>query len=657
MNREPGVNRQLFLSYLAVLGLTLFILVVLFNYNWVLALAGAVALAIVSALWWQRLKLYVDQMEGKVSELEKQVNTVTEGVIKFLPVGIVIVDSSGSILWYNDRFKEMLEPSARIKGKIGQVLPDLRFKRHSLFRELESTQVVIRDRIYRVSLGELQDKEWGRRVIYFLDITDQLILGQKNLDERVCLGLIQIDNYQEVLHSTDDDRKPILLAELDKLIGEWAMQWEGYLRKFAEDRYLLVTNYGAARECQRTRFEILDRARELSLGNKLPVTLSIGLGVGEESIVDLGRLAQIALDLALGRGGDQAVVKSAERVWFYGGKSKAVEKRTKVRSRVVAFSLKEYIQQAGNVVIMGHETMDLDCMGAALGLGRACLAFAKPVNLVVDHRQGALGKVLGWIQQFEEYQGIAVSRDEAVRLTSADTLLIVVDVHKPSLVAEPRLLDQCGPVVLIDHHRRSEEFINQAALVYLEPYASSTSELVAELLQYLGDEVEVGKCEATALLAGMTVDTKSFTYQTGARTFEAASYLRRAGADPGLVHEFLKNDLDSVIKKAEILQRTEILYDSVALATYDCLPEKGQVVTAQVADSLLDVEGVKASFVLCALPDGVTINARSNGEVNVQVIMERMGGGGHMTVAGTRLHGQNLGQAIDNLKAILPEYL
>lgn len=615
------------------------------------------AAAIVSVLWWQRSRVYVEQLQERARELELQVNVVTEGVIKLLPVGVVVIDSSGMVLWHNDQFREMLGKSAGVDGKIGQVLPDLRFKRHSLFRELESSQVVIRDRIYRVSFGELQQKEWGRRAVYFVDITDQLTLGQKNQDERVCLGLIQVDNFDEVLQSTDDDRKPILRAELDKLIGEWALQWEGYLRKFAEDRYLLVTNYGAARECQRTKFEILDRAREINVGNKLPITLSIGFGVGEESVVDLGRLAQIALDLALSRGGDQAVVKTSDRVWFYGGKSKAVEKRTKVKARVVAFSLKELIQQAGNIIVMGHETTDLDCIGAALGLGRACRTFGKPVHVVVDHRQGALGKVLTWIQHYDDYQKIAVTPDEAVRLTNPGTLVVVVDVHKPSLVAEPRLLGQCGQVAIIDHHRRSEEFIAKAALVYMEPYASSTSELVAELLQYLGEEVEVGKCEATVLLAGMTVDTKSFTYQTGARTFEAASFLRRAGADPGLVHEFLRDDLTSVIRRAEILQRTEILFDSVALATYDHLPEKGQVITAQVADSLLDVEGVKASFVLCAVPEGVTISARSNGEVNVQMVMERMGGGGHMTVAGAQLPGVDLRQAKETLKEILPEYL
>jgi c-di-AMP phosphodiesterase-like protein len=656
VKREPNPN-PLFVSFLTVSGTTLFILVILSFYNWVLAVAGAIVAALVSILWWQRRRIYIEQAENRIRELEKQVNTVTEEVIRLLPLGVVIIDSNGTVLWHNDRFGEMLGQPAGMEGKIGLVLPDLRFKHHSLYRELESTQVVIRDRVYRVSIADLQQREWGRRAVYFLDITDQLTQGQKSQDERLCLGLIQVDNYQEALQSTEDDRKPILLAELDKLIGEWALQWEGYLRKFAEDRYLLVTNYGAARECQRTRFDILDRAREINVGNKLPITLSIGFGIGEESPVDLGRLAQLALELALGRGGDQAVVKTSDRVWFYGGKSKAVEKRTKVKARVVAFSLKELIQQAGNIVVMGHETMDLDCLGAALGLGRACRTFGKPVHVVVDHRQGALGKALDWVQQDDDYEKIAVSEDEAVRLTNPETLLVVVDVHRPSLVAEPRLLSLCGQVAIIDHHRRAEEFIARATLVYLEPYASSTSELVAELLQYLGDEVEVGKGEATVMLAGITVDTKSFTYQTGARTFEAASFLRRSGADPGLVHEFLRDDLTSVVRRAAILQRTEILFGSVALAAYDHVSEKGQVITAQVADSLLDVEGVKASFVLCAGPEGVTISARSHGEINVQLIMERMGGGGHMTVAGAQLPGFELNQAKETLEEILPEYL
>lgn len=594
----------------------------------------------------------------KSDELCQKVDVVNEEILGALPLGVVVLDIKGNILWHNPLFNKMIGKEKSLKGKISQHLPELALKKHSWFPKWKDSQVAINGRVFHVESNELMHgDDTGRLLLTFQDITEQINQGQKYQDDKPVVGFIQIDNFNEAIDDVEDENKPVLLAKIDKILTEWAIDMEGYLRKFAEDKYLLVINVGALKEVQENRFDIIDRIREITLGNKIPVTLSIGIGSGDEPIVDLSRLAQLGLDLALGRGGDQVVLKWPDKVLFYGGKSNTVEKRTKVRARVVAYTLKDHIQQASNVIVVGHESSDLDSAGASLGVAKAAVEYGKPVHVVLDNSSGALDKLLEVVEEELEYGEKIISGWEALQYVNKDTLLVICDTHKPSLLIESKLLDHTDKIIIIDHHRRAEEFIDKAQLVYLEPYASSTSEMVAEILQYLGEDITLDDITASALLAGIAVDTKNFTFQTGVRTFEAASFLRRAGAEANMVRKLLQDDFDTVLQRAEIIKQSEVLINNTVVGVLPQMVPHATIIAAQAADVLLTIENITASFVLYAVPDGVNISARSNGDLNVQVLMEKLGGGGHFTVAGAQLKGLSIPEVKEKLKTALDEHL
>ncbi|HHY05610.1 MAG TPA: hypothetical protein GX532_01340 [Clostridia bacterium] len=466
------------------------------------------------------------------------------------------------------------------------------------------------------------------------------------------IALAQIDNWFEVLKFMPEDAQAQLLRALEGTLREWVEGLGGYLSRLAEGRYLLVFMSRGLKQAEQEQFKILDSIRALGKGNKTPLTLSLGVGKGEISLSRLGDLAQVALDLAQERGGDQAVVKLPGKVHFYGGKSLTREKRTKVKARLTARAFKEMILQASQVVIMGHEMADYDSLGAALGVFKAVRDLGKNAWIIRDAYNPALDKLMALFP--DEVKGYLFKSGEVLHKIPEGALLVVVDTHKPSLLPEPNLLTEVAEIVLIDHHRRGEEFIEKATLVYVESYASSTCELVTELLQYMGEEVKIGPEEATALLAGIIVDTKNFVYQTGVRTFAAAAYLRSKGADPTGVQKLLQDDLQTVIQKAEVISRTRLLYGEVAVSVGSIPAADAQLLAAKAADSMLNIAGVNAAFVLCPFEVGVAISARSNGKINVQTIMEKLAGGGHLTIAATQLPG-TLEEAEEQLLNVLEE--
>jgi c-di-AMP phosphodiesterase-like protein len=486
---------------------------------------------------------------------------------------------------------------------------------------------------------------------------EKIKIQQQRQEEGPVIGLLQIDNFSEMIQEVEDEKRPVLQAEIDKVLTEWAIKIEGLIKKYAEDRYLLVMSQEALRECQKNRFDIMDRLREIQLGNKIPISLSMGVGAGEEPITDTSRLAGLGLELALGRGGDQVVVKWPDKVLFYGGKTNVIEKKTKVRARVVAYTLRQYIQQATQVIVMGHESSDLDSAGASLGVAKVAMDYGKPVRIVLDNSAGTLDKLWQVIGDYPEYSGRLSSGKEALLHADKDTLLVICDTNKPSLLIEPRLLDKAGRKILIDHHRRGEEFISKTELIYMEPYASSTCELVTEVIQYIGEEVSLDPLAASALLAGMMVDSKNFVFQTGVRTFEAAAFLRRVGAEPGLVRKFLEDNYEMVLVRAQVLQNSEIVFSNIVVGYLDYVVPHNSIIAAEAADMLLSIEGIKASFVLYVTNDGVNISGRSSGDINVQVLLEELGGGGHLAVAGVQLKGLNIAEAKDKLMAVLKTYL
>ncbi|MZP29605.1 PAS domain-containing protein [Heliobacterium undosum] len=652
----PGMKRRFsfwLLALPAVVGAGLLVAILAPVHRGV---AGAMAALLVAVLFFAVESAYRwrQQAEERLSRLQEQFEASGANLLAHLPLGLVYIDSNGALLWHNPEFARMLgREGYRFKGKLRSHLPELHFKKNSGFSELVASRLVIRDRQIKVTLRI--GPEEGRRLLALDDVTDYEQRAAR--EDGPVIGLCIIDNFDEAVAPLEDENKFALSAEIDKLLNEWAMGFEGFIRKVAEDRYVLLMTGSGLRLCQAHNFDVLDRIRSIRLENRIAVTLSIGLGVGEDSMADLGRLARTGVDLAMERGGDQVVVKSADRVYFYGGNTEAVEKRTRVRARVVAKSLRNLILAADNVVILGHEYADLDAAGAALGLSRAVVALGRPVSVVLDTRGGALDRLMPYVQANADLAKTLVSVEAAPDHVNARTLLVVVDTHKPSLLPDRTLLDRAGEIVIIDHHRRGEEFIDKNSLVYLEAYASSTCELVAEILQYLKEDLELGKTAASALLAGITVDTKHFVFMTGARTYEAASYLRRSGADPQLVQSLLRDPMETVVRRAAIIGGAEVHFGHIAIGVQEEAAPRATVISAQAADELLEVEGIQASFVLRPYPKGTAVSARSQGDINVHAILERLGGGGHLTIAGAQLAGLSLPEAKEKLLTAIGEYL
>jgi len=459
---------------------------------------------------------------------------------------------------------------------------------------------------------------------------------------RLTLALLQVDDYDEVFQGLADDKRPLLVAAVDKYLREWAAGLKAYLRKDGRDRYLALIHAEELNKLEDTSFPVIDQIRQVSAGSHLPVTLSIGVGKGggEREPALLGRLAQEALDLALERSGDQVVVKSPDHTWFYGGRTEAVGKRSQVRSRVAATELHRLFELCNNVVIMGHRGIDFDVLGAAFALAEAARHYDKKVHIAVDHPGGAVERLLDVIAQREP--GLLGDGKEIASGASSQTLLLVVDVHRPSLVAYPPLLSRAGYIGVIDHHRRSEEFLERANIIYLVPSASSASELATELVRYLPGHIGVSPLAATALLAGLIVDTKKFSFATSANTFRNAAWLREAGADPAVIQSLFTDSLDVMLYRARLLQSVELVHGRFALTMDEQVFPEAQIAASRAADTLLEVNQVEASFALYPTGEGVGISARSRGLMNVQRIMEQIGGGGHFTVAGARLRDAGL---------------
>ena len=475
--------------------------------------------------------------------------------------------------------------------------------------------------------------------------------------QEAVLAFIQIDNLEDVQQGLNETQRTALQTETHRQLMEWANRFSGFLRKYSEDMYLGIFTRSELDRMTAEKFEVLDEVRSLRVGNKMPVTLSMGIAGTGKNMGERAQKAQTGLDLALGRGGDQVAVYVSEEVQFYGGKAKVMEKNTRVKARVIAHALREIMQDANEILIMGHEGEDFDCLGSALGVARMAAHLGKDVGIVIGDAGMSYEKLQELLVEYREYEGLFLTDRQARAKVSARTLLVVVDTHRVFLTAAPDLIDLIERRVVIDHHRRAEDFIPSPLLVYLEPSASSTSELVAELLTYFDEKIELTRLEASALYAGIVVDTKNFAVQTGVRTFEAAAFLRRSGADPTLVRHLFRVDMDTMRSRSLILSEARILPGGVVMSACPAEVKNGQIIAAQAADSLLGIEGVRVSFVLWPAEDGVGISARSNGEVNVQVIMEAFGGGGHQTVAGAHIEGVDLPEARRRLESVLAEHI
>lgn len=553
-----------------------------------------------------------------------------------IPMPVCIINKNGKITMANDKIGEVFIYDAIIDADFFALTG---IKTAELYESAETnTYHLIKrnDRVFKLICQVTPEDEEGHLTILFSDVTGFEELKEKYNNERMCIGKIQIDNYDELISNIPLDIRGEVTNQIDKAVRNWAEKLNGSINRLGDDKYVFSFQQVYLEKIIALKFEILDEVRNIETGADFPVSLSIGVGALGKSPMQTEAYADAALDLALGRGGDQAVIKKGSQIEYFGGKLQTVEKRNKGKSRIVGHALKQLIDQSKKIFIMGHVNPDMDCFGATLGVMRLCALREKEPYIIIDNYKEALSTIYKEAKDSDEYRFI--NSEKAISLADKDSLVIVLDTHRSSIVQCPELINICEKIVIIDHHRRVEDFIENPTLAYMESYASSTSELVAEILQYMTSKKSLVKLEAEALLAGMTVDTNGFTVKTGVRTFEAAAWLRRQGADPTEVRRFFQEDKDSFIIKTKAL--ADAVFHEGGIVTSICTTKHAdeQVICAQVADELLTVKGIKASFVTGKNEEGLTvISARSLGEVNVQVIMEKFNGGGHLTTAAAQV--------------------
>ena len=637
----------------ALIALSIITILISFYFNWILGTVEVLLLAVILFFIKRADSLIRQEIDAYISTLSYRLKKVGEEALMEMPIGIMLFNDQYYIEWANPFLSSCFNESTLVGRSLydtcESVVPLIK-------QEVESETVTLNDRKFRVVIKR------DERLLYFFDVTEQIQIEKLYENERTVLAYIFLDNYDDVTQGLDDQTRSTMNSQVTSLLNAWAQEYGIFLKRTSSERFIAVLNEHILTELENSKFSILDEVREKTSFDGVALTLSVGVGASVSSLKELGDLAQSSLDLALGRGGDQVAIKLPNgKVKFYGGKTNPMEKRTRVRARVISHALKENVTERSNVIIIGHKFPDMDSIGAAIGILKVAQANNKDGFIVIDPNQigSSVQRLIGEIKKYEELWSRFITPEEAMEISNDDTLLVIVDTHKPSLVMEERLVNKIEHIVVIDHHRRGEEFIRDPLLVYMEPYASSTAELVTELLEYQPKRLKINMIEATALLAGIIVDTKSFSLRTGSRTFDAASYLRAKGADTVLVQKFLKETVDSYIKRAKLIQHTVLYKDNIAIAS---LPENeeeyfDQVLIAQAADSLLSMSEVEASFAVARRDEQtVCISARSLGEVNVQIIMEALEGGGHLTNAATQLSGISVSEALERLKHAIDEY-
>jgi len=673
MSKTPVKLSFRLMKYILWPIITCIILIVLSGYTWTISkplgsmgfAASFISLILFGImLYFGRRRIIKETMNlsFQISEIQK------EHLIHFdLPH--CILDATGKIKWFNDAFYDMLEDPKLLEKNIQSYFNQLKIDQFPSYEEPIDLHLDIDNEDYRVTLHkhmldinksslvtELSDFFYYS--LYFYNITKEHNLQKVNEEQKAILGYIYVDNYDEVLDSIEDVRRPLIIAIIDRNLNKFVKSIEGVLRKVEKDKYVIFFQNKFMSQLEEDKFSILDDIRGINIGNELPVTISIGLGIHEDDYTKGQDYARIAIDLALGRGGDQAVIKNHDKFAFYGGKTRGVEKHTRVKARIKAYAFKELLNESENVIIMGHRNQDLDSLGAAIGVYACAKMLEKDVHIVIDSVTTAVKALHDRVMESPNFPAdIFITGSKATELVDSNTALIIVDVNRPSFLEYPDLLNYSPKLVVFDHHRVSTEYIKDPVLSYIEPYASSTCEMVTEILRYISDKVKLDPIEADALFAGISVDTKNFIIKTGVKTFEAAAFLRRNGADVIRVRNFFKNDMASFKARASAVKEAIIYKDKMAISKSPSDVENPTLVAAQAADELLNITGIKASFVLTNLNGVIYISARSFEELNVQLIMEKLGGGGHLSVAGAQLNDMTIDEAIEKLKFTIDEFL
>lgn len=649
MNRQ-STKKALLIPYILMVLTAIAIVIVGFIFKPLIATFTAIALIIMIVISAVLIKQALSKMDHYVDNLSGHISAGSNKAIKRMPIGLVVIDADDHIEWINQYMSEHLETNV-ISEPVNEVFPNI-------LKQLERIQEIeIEHGQYHYHVRYSEEE----RCLYFFDITEEVHTNELYEESKPIIATLFLDNYDEITQNMNDTQRSEINSMVTRIISRWATEYNIYFKRYSSDQFVAYLNQKILAEIEDSNFEILSQLREKSVGYRAQLTLSIGVGEGTEDLIELGELSQSGLDLALGRGGDQVAIKNMNgNVRFYGGKTDPMEKRTRVRARVISHALKDILTEGDKVIIMGHKRPDLDAVGAAIGVSR----FASMNNLeayVVLNEEDidpTLSRVMEEIDKKPELKERFVTSDEAWDMMTSKTTVVVVDTHKPEMVLDENILNKANRKVVIDHHRRGESFISNPLLVYMEPYASSTAELVTELLEYQPTEQRLSRLESTIMYAGIIVDTRNFTLRTGSRTFDAASYLRAHGADTILTQQFLKDDVDTYINRSELIRTVEVQDHGVAIAHGSNDKIYHPVTVAQAADELLSLEGIEASYVVAKREDNlIGISARSLGGINVQLTMEALGGGGHLTNAATQIKGVTIEEAIEQLQQAITEQM
>lgn len=640
--------------HLVVNGVLVFILG--FNSAWLL-IPGTFLLY---ALYWYSRRLYYKKhvaLNIYLDEVTKKITTSSFYALQELKEPICVINEYGNLDWQNKSFILTFGVEDVEKFSLHDITTDL--KSAEILEGKGNKIIFHKGKIWRVSWQNVTptvtEVPVGEMVaVYFNDITELENLKHSYDQEKTVVAYLQIDNYSDVLKNLTDNQRENITAEVNKLVGLWIHELGATYNRFSNDTFFIIMDKLTLSKLIKQKFDIVDRVRKIKAGNKVPVTFSIGVATENKNIMEIAQKAQSCLDIALGRGGDQVAVSIDNNMQFFGGKTAALEKNNRVRARTVAQAIKELINDAQTIFIMGHTNEDFDSLGSAMGVAKMCKLANKPLYIVNSGRGTSVAKMKEFFHEYPEFKEVFISGAQALPLVNDDSLLFVVDHHRASLSAYPDLLTLINKKVIIDHHRRAEDMIPGAVLIYLEPSSSSTSELTTELLYYFDEQINFTRLETSIMYAGIVLDTKNFSIQTGARTFDAVSFLRRAGADPAMVKKLFSEGWETAKVKASLISRVEVLPKGIAfIASPDLKISTASNIIAQVADYLLNMDGVKVSVVATELEGEIIISARSNGEVNVQLTMEAIGGGGHQTVAGAQIKNQSMQEVRETILDIL----
>lgn len=606
------------------------------------------------------------QMFNDLIAFASQYEVLEKRVLEDLALPYAVMDMEGRMIWSNKEFSELTGKDQYYRKNVNTIFADVTPDKLPVSEEQDISEIStqVGDRIYRISMQRIRLGEdmvhakvleglpetTSLIAMYLYDETELREYMQANEDNKLVLALAYLDNYEEALQSVEDVRRSLLIALIDRKITKYFSNYDGLVKKLEKDKYFLIMRQSSLEALKAQKFHILDEVKTVNIGNEMTVTLSIGIGLNAANYLQNYEYCRIAIEMALGRGGDQVVIKNGDNITYFGGKSQQMEKTTRVKARVKAQALKEFMSTKERVVVMGHKITDVDALGAAIGIYRAGKTLGKPVHIVVNDPSTSIRPLIaGYLNNPEYEPSMFIDREQAMELVDDNTVVVVVDTNKPSYTECQDLLYMTKTVVVLDHHRRGNEIIENAVLSYVEPYASSTCEMVAEILQYFSDDLRLRNIEADCIYAGIIIDTNNFITRAGVRTFEAAAFLRRSGADMTRVRKMLRDNFDSYKAKAEAVRSAEIYRECFAIAV---CPSEGlespTVVGAQAANELLNIAGVKASFVLTTYNKEVYISARAIDEINVQLMMEKMGGGGHINIAGAQVK-----ESIENVKEML----